>query len=252
MFYGLYLSAQGAQIQTLRQGLVANNLANSTSTSFKRDFLRVQQHPTFDAEHGRVPTWMPGNLNEMTGGTSPAETVTDYTQSPLTRTSNQLDIALEGAGFLKVQDGKQTYLTRDGKLALNQQNQLVTRDHGYVLLSSTGGPLPNLDPSLPIHIMTDGSLSQGGDILAQVALVEPDSYRDLRKTGENHYIAEGKTAPAKSNAQFKQGYLENSGVNPIHGMMELIESSRVLEANVNMIKHQDEAVARLLQSLPKK
>ena len=252
MFYGLYLSAQGAQIQTLRQGLVANNLANASSTSFKRDLLRVQSHPTYDSERGLTPTWMPGNLNEMTGGTSPAETFTDYSQSPLTRTNNQLDLALEGPGFLKVQDGKQTYLTRDGKLTLNQQNQLVTRDHGYVVLSTSGSALPNLDPALPIQFTSDGSLSQGADIIAQAAIVEPDSYRDLRKTGQNHYVAEGPVSPATSNVQLKQGYLENSGVNPIHSMMELIESSRVLEANVNMIRHQDDAVARLLQSLPKK
>jgi flagellar basal-body rod protein FlgF len=251
MLYGLYLSAQGVQVQTLRQGVVANNLANTASTSFKRDFLRIQSHASFDEEHG-ASTWLGGNLESMPGGVSPAETVTDFSQGSLTKTGAPLDVALSGPGFLRVQNGKEELLTRDGKLAINQNNQLVTRDHGYTLLTDTGGTLPNVDPTLPVTILADGSVSQGGNVLGRLAIVAPPSNSDLRKTGQNMYATESRLAPVKEAVEVRQGYLENAGVNPIHGMMELIESSRALEANVNMIRHQDEALSRLLQTLPRK
>src|SRR5262245_6484471 len=77
MIYGLYLSAQGAQIQTLRQAVVSNNIANAATTSFKRDLVTAQAHLPYDAEHGK-PTWIQGNLYDMPGGVTPGNSVTDY------------------------------------------------------------------------------------------------------------------------------------------------------------------------------
>ena len=61
----------------------------------------------------------------------------------------------------------------------------------------------------------------------------------------------GKLVPAKSGTELKQGYIENSTTQPVTEMMDLIESSRAFEANINMIKHQDDALGRLLGSLPR-
>src|SRR5690242_9194235 len=110
MIYGLYLSAQGAQIQTLRQAVVSNNLANAATTGFKRDLVTAQAHLAYDAEHGR-PTWTAGNLHEMPGGVTPGDGATDFTQGPLKQTKGNFDIALQGKGFLRVTDGKKTFLT---------------------------------------------------------------------------------------------------------------------------------------------
>jgi flagellar basal body rod protein FlgG len=230
MIYGLYLSAQGAQIQSLRQEVVANNLANSASTAFKRDLVRAQACLPYDAEHGR-PTWLASHLDNMPGGVLPYQNATDFAQGQLNETRGPLDIALEGQGFLRVTDGKKHFLTRDGQLALNAQNEIVTQEHGYAV---------------------DGSLSQAGTPLGQFDLVEPKSYQELQKTGRNLYTYSGRLTPAKPEVQVKQGFLETSNVKPVLGMTELIETARVLEANVNLIRYQDESLARLLQSLPRK
>jgi flagellar basal-body rod protein FlgF len=251
MIYGLYLSAQGAQIQSLRQEVTANNLANASTNSFKRDLLRVQAHLPYDRAHGSL-----GNrsdaFREMTGGTTPADVVTDFSQGELKETASPFDLALLGKGFLQVSNGKQTFLTRDGRLELNTAGQLVTREHGYTLLTANGTPAPALDPSLPIDIRPDGILQQGDAELARLAIVLPTEESELKKVGHNMYTTDGKVRPADVNTQVKQGSLENSGANPMQGMMELIESSRALEANVNMIRQQDEALSRLLQSLPRR
>src|SRR5438105_13653776 len=120
MIYGLYLSGQGAQIQTLRQAVVANNLANATTTSFKRDLVTAQSHVPYDAEHGK-PTWIDGNLYDMPGGVTADDVATDFSQGELTKTDGAFDVALQGKGFLRVADGKKTYLTRDGQLAVGPQ-----------------------------------------------------------------------------------------------------------------------------------
>jgi flagellar basal-body rod protein FlgF/flagellar basal-body rod protein FlgG len=93
---------------------------------------------------------------------------------------------------------------------------------------------------------------QGDTEIGRLGLVEPQSYAELTKAGKNVYACSGKVKPAGPETAVKQGYLENSGVQPVTGMMELIESSRVMEANVNMIHFQDDSLARLLGSLPRK
>jgi flagellar basal body rod protein FlgG len=251
MIYGLYLSAQGAQVQSLRQQVVANNVANSSTTSFKRDLLRAQAHLPFDAEAKRSHS-LAGNLAALPGGVTSAGTATDFSQGTLMRTGAPLDLALAGGGFLQVSDGKRTFLTRDGRLAVNSQNQLVMRDSGQAVLSADGAPISGIDPALPVEVRTDGSVAQQGTVLARLALVEPASYDQIQKAGNNLYTTTSKLKPADPQTQVKQGHLENSGASPITGMMELIESARAFEANVNMIRNQDETLSRLLASMPRR
>ena len=251
MIYGLYLSAQGAQIQSLRQEVVSNNLANAATTSFKRNLVTAQSNLTYDSEQGR-PTSNFGNLNEMSGGVTLNEVATDFSQGTLKETKGNFDLALQGNGFLRATDGRKTYLTRDGELELGPQNQLVTRHGGLVLLNSVGQPLNAVDPLLPIEVQRDGSVMQGDTEIGKLALVEPRSNGELTKIGRNLYTTSGKLTPAKLDTEVKQGYLEESGVQPVTSMMELIESARALEANVNMIHYQDDSLSRLLGSLPRK
>lgn len=251
MIYGLYLSAQGAQVQSLRQEVVSNNLANAATTSFKRNLVTAQSNRPYDSEQGR-PTSIYGKLNEMPGGVSVNEVATDFTQGTLKQTKGTFDLALQGKGFLRATDGKKSYLTRDGELELGPQNQLVTRHGGLTLMNSVGQPMNAVDPLLPIEVQPDGMVMQGDTEIGRLAIVEPHSNAELTKIGRNLYTTSGKLTPAKPDTEVKQGFLEESGVQPITSMMELIESARALEANVNMIHYQDDSLSRLLGSLPRK
>ena len=250
MIYGLYLSGQGALVQQARQEIVANNLANASTTAFKRDMLLAQSHLPYDEEQGR-PSWLPGHVNRLPGGVTPAGSSTDFSVGDFTHTEGALDLAISGKGFFKVQDGKKTFLTRDGQLELNQQNVLVTRDQGFTVLNTAGQPIGPVDPLLPIDFHNDGSVTQGDAELGKLALVEPQSYSDLKKAGRNTYSTTGKLVPV-GDTEIKHGYVENSGVQPVASMVELIATSRALEANTNMIQYQDDSLGRLLASLPRK
>ena len=96
------------------------------------------------------------------------------------------------------------------------------------------------------QVTAQGLLSVG-----KIALVQPKSYQDLKKVGSNMYENLGKETPAGADLSLKQGFLEASGIVPVHEMVQLIETSRAFEANLNMIKYQDEALGTLLSTVPR-
>jgi len=251
MLYGLYLSAQGAEVQSLRQDVLANNLANANTPSFKRDLLQVQFHPQKDAGKGGRPNDTIEGLRDLTGGVTAASVVTDYRTGPIQATGKPLDVALTGKGFLQVTDKQQTYLTRDGRLSVRPDGTLITTDQGLPLLGVDGNPINGLDPNLDLAIATDGTLTQNDQIVNQISIVQPASTTDLEKAGRNLLTTKGVIQP-QPNASLIQGHLEQSGVNPITEMVDMIEASRTYEANVNMIKYQDDSLGRLLSSAGRK
>lgn len=251
MLYGLYLSAQGAQVQSLRQDVLANNLANANTPAFKRDLLQVQFHSQKDAARGGKPSDTIDGLRNLTGGVTAGSVVTDFRTGSIQATGKPLDVAITGKGFLQVVDGRETYLTRDGRLSVRPDGTLVTSDHGLPLLGADGNPIANVDPSLDLVIGTDGTLSQNGLPVNQLKVVQPSSSANLEKAGRNLLINNG-PEQAAADASVLQGHLEQSGVNPITEMVDMIEASRTYEANVNMIKYQDDSLGRLLASAGRK
>ncbi|NOX55281.1 MAG: flagellar hook-basal body protein [Planctomycetes bacterium] len=256
MIYGLYLSAQGAQVQSTRQDVIANNLANASTTAFKRDLALFQAHRPWDAANGSAGG-LPGNLGQATGGVSVAGVATSFRQGPLLPTGAPLDLALQGPGFFRVSDGSQELLTRNGKLTRDVSGRLVTQDTGYPVLSVTGAPILLPSDASQIEITPEGTvvtLGPGGvrSEVGQIDVVQPESVGQLEKVGNSFYRARGPTHSISGRASIRQGFLEESGVQPIREMMDLIESSRAFEANVNLIRTQDETLARLLQTVARR
>jgi flagellar basal body rod protein FlgG len=252
MLYGLYHSAQGIQAQSFRVDVIANNVANAGTTGFKRDFALFQSHRPFDVENG-TGSEPPGNQYALSGGVSTAQTATDFSTGPLVRTGSAYDVALAGHGFFQVTDGQQKYLTRNGQFSVTHNGDLVAQGSGMRVLSSKGVPISIPQETTRIDIADDGMLTatttDGSQTqLGKLALVQPGSEGQLQKIGNSLYRANGDVSPAGGDLQVKQGYIEGSGVSPVSEMVEMIQASRAVEANVNMIKFQDEALDRLLQS----
>jgi len=254
MIYGLYLSAQGAQQQSHRLDVTANNLANAQTSAFKRDLAIFQAHPPFDVEHG-IPEDLAGNLNESTGGLSLAKIATDFSMGPLIESGNVYDLALAGPGFLRVEDDGQQFLTRNGQLTVDSQGRLVTADTNLPVLTKLETPIIVPPDAGEITIAEDGRITaivEDGTrrFLGQLDAVVPESLDDLEKVGNSLYLHTGRElTSAGPNTQFKQGFYEGSGTIAVTEMMDLIEASRALEANANMIKYQDDALAQLLATV---
>lgn len=253
MIHGLYLSAQGARQQSFRLDTLANNLANAETGAFKRDLAVFRSHRPQEVRVGR-PAELPEELENATGGTSPHEVVTDFSNGSLVRTGGTYDVALSGPGFLRVADGNDEFLTRNGRLTVNDRGELVTLDSNRSVLSERGRTITIPSDARDVEIGTDGTILRvdangARSRLGRLDLVHPESTETLQKVGDSFYRNEGAVFPAGDEVQVRQGFLEASGVQPVQEMMELIEASRAFESNVNLIRMQDDALGRLLGSV---
>ena len=248
MPYGLYLSAEGAHAQSERLAILANNLANADTVGFKRDVPVFQARYAEAIERGQTPPGM-GGLEDIGGGIELRETKIDFAPGPLKATGSPKDLALDGDGFFQVQKGNEILLTRAGNFSINANNQLVTQQ-GYPVLSESGSPV-SIESESPWQFTPQGNLVQSGEN-TPLAIVRAASRGDLAKVGENLFrpLAPPQAVPAEQR-RVATGHLEGSSVRPALEMMELIETSRAFEANVNMIKHQDQAIGNLISRVLK-
>lgn len=244
MPYGLYISAEGAQAQGRRLEVIANNLANVETTGFKRDLALFQARYAEETDRGQD---YPGSrsINDLGGGVSLRETKTDFSPGVLEQTGIPTDIAIRGEGFFVVRKGDEELLTRAGNFVLTSDGELKTQT-GHSVLGEGGSPIV-VDPFLEeLSVTPEGAIEQEGS-LQPLALVRPESLGDLAKVGENLFKALAPTQPlGPGERNVAGGYLEGSGVKPTTAMMEMIEASRAFEANVNLIRSQDQMLGSLV------
>lgn len=173
----------------------------------------------------------------------------NYEQGQIFETDNQLDFALKGRGFFQIETPEGVKYTRDGSFKLNANNELVTSE-GYRVLGSNG----------PILIEgTKVSVSEGGEIFVddqwmdQLNIVDIQNLRDMRKEGSNLYrMAAGTEAEAQPfSGQVLQGFLENSNVDAVKEMIEMITLFRNYESNQRMIKAYDDTLHKVVNEVGK-
>ncbi len=234
----LYVVMSGAKETLQAQATVSNNLANVNSTAFKADLERFRSMPVFGPGYpSRIYA-----LNER-----PA---TDVSQGPTQTTGRDLDVAIDGKGWMAVQtaEGSEA-LTRRGDLRISPEGLLQT-GNGLLILGENG-PIA-IPPAQKIDIANDGTISvvplgEKPDVLAvvdRIKLVRPDPGQ-LQK-GEDgliHLKGDG-IAQADAQVTLVSGALEGSNVNTVEALVDMIELARRYELQVKMMKTtQDDANA---------
>ncbi|HEX4142685.1 MAG TPA: flagellar hook-basal body protein [Pirellulales bacterium] len=248
MPYGIYLSAEGAHAQSLRLDVLANNLANVDTVGFKRDQALFQARLAEATGRGMDEPGS-GSVNDLGGGVEVLGTITDYSQAALKATERPTDFAINGDSFFVVQKGRQQLLTRAGNFMLDNTGQLVTPE-GYPVMSDLKEPIV-VDTSIPWQATPDGAIAQAGDTF-YMAMVRPRSLGDLAKVGENLFAPLAPVTPVDpTQRQVVVGFLEGSNVQPTAEMVDLIETSRAFEANIAMIRNQDELLNNLISQVLK-
>lgn len=249
MSYGLYISAEGAMAQQARLENLANNLANVATPGFKRDLAVLQARYAEQTQEGQD---YPGShtLNDLGGGVMVKGTTTDFSAGPVKRTGVPTDMAIEGDGFFVVRHGAQRLLTRSGNFTFNEQGQLTTQE-GFPVLSEDGEPVKIDATAGPWELSPTGAILHNGNSY-NLALERPHSMGDLVKLGDNLFspLAEPRRLPPEQR-KVMGGYLELSGVKPPQEMIELIETARVFEANVNMVKFHDQMLESVVERIMK-
>jgi flagellar basal-body rod protein FlgG len=257
MNLSLYSAATGMEAQQLNLNTIANNLANVNTPGFKRSKIEFQdllyQNPrNVGVESGggnMVPTGI-----EVGNGSRVGATAKVFTQGQLSNTGEKLDLAINGDGFFEVQrpDGTIAY-TRDGSFKMNANGQVVTADG-----------MPILSGFQPIPTGTIGvSVSETGEVTVQGAtgnqtfrlqLARFANPAGLRSLGGNLYEeTPASGTPETGNPSelgygtVMQGYIENSNVNIVEEMVNLIVAQRAYEINSKSIQTSDEMLQNVAQ-----
>jgi flagellar basal body rod protein FlgG len=244
MNYGLYLSAAGAQAQMDRLAVVTNNLANSQTTGFKRDLVAMQARMNASYEDPRMAAYRLPVTQDQGGGVFSTNGGIDLSQGTIKDSGNPLDLALNGRGFFTVQgDNGKTLLTRDGHFDLDQEGNLLSS--GRPVLDKDGNPI-TLSSNGDVTIGKNGDISQGGsDTGISLGIVNVADSRQLIKLGGNRLrTAEGVgLTQAPADTQVMQYKLEESGVNEMAEIVNMIEGQRAFDANTKMISYQDQTMS---------
>ncbi|CCD05295.1 TPA: flagellar basal-body rod protein FlgF [Legionella pneumophila] len=242
----LYNSISGSRSDFKRQEIIANNLANINTPGFKADLYQAQTMYMNNANGNNqfsAHSFITQNANGI--DTSPGEIIT---------TGRDLDVAIDGDGWIAVQDsqGREAY-TRGGSLRLNPNGQLITAS-GKVVLGD-GGPI-SIPPAQSIEIGSDGTISivpLEGDvkslaILDRIKLVTLDR-NNIYKNDEGLIQLKSGAATANSNIKLQSGALEGSNVNAIDQMVAMISAGREFDAQMKLLSTVDDNGQKLAQLL---
>ena len=243
MPYGLYLSAEGAYAQSRRLEVIANNMANVDTVGFKRQSATFRARYAEAIDQGML-TPGTGAIEDVGGGIFVQETKTDFSPGPLKHTGNRTDVGITGDGFFVVQKGEETFLTRAGNFTIT--NGRLTTQQGFDVLNETGAPVV-IDTSDPNWTITNTGTVRQAAGAQNLALVMPESLGDLVTVGENLFRSFSEPQPLPpAERRVAPGFIEGSAVRPTTEMTEMITAARILEANVNLMKAQDQMLGGLV------
>jgi flagellar basal body rod protein FlgG len=254
MNYGLYLSASGVLTNTYRQDVFANNLANVETVGFKRDVPTIRQRDAEAIEKNFGSELRKQMLDKLGGGVWAGTQRTDFAPAPM-RPGQDNDAALTAPDtFFAVETrgaNGQTgvALTRDGRFSVDAEGYLVTASGGRVLNASDDPIL--LEPE-PFEIGADGSVQQRGQRVDQIQITAVTDTRLLQKAGGNRYTWDAAAAdPRKEapSATVRPRFIEASGVDPVIALTELMEATKAITANANMIRYHDQMLERAVNTL---
>lgn len=249
MIYGLYQSAAGIMSNSYRQDVIANNLANSETTGFKRDVTAFRQRLTAARENRKSGDWSDSVYEGLGGGLLAMPNQADFSQGALQETGAASDIAIQGKGFLAVKQGDQTLLTRDGRFSVNQNGNLILTS-GQAVLDTAGQPI-TVGTDGPLTIDSDGQITQNGKQLGRVGVYNVDNAASLKKVGGNLFAASDNDPIHAGDATLRSGFVEQSNVEPTSEMADLMDVQRQIQANANMIQTQDSTLQRLVNDVGK-
>ena len=219
---GLYGACAGLMARTQALDTIAANVANSSTAGFRGEENVFGTVLAEAGRHGRISA-----LNKATNSFSQiGDTQMDTTQGVITRTGNDLDLAIEGPGYFKVKSATGTAYTRNGNFHADANGRLVT-EAGEPMLGD-GGEIRLATGK--VSISENGTISCDGVIAGKLSLVTFPAGTKLTNHGGSQYGAPAGSEVAAPQASLQQGALEGSNVSPMDGVVQLITAQRAAES----------------------
>jgi flagellar basal-body rod protein FlgF len=218
--------------------VIANNIANASTTGFKQQKMLFEEYMTgADASGDKL-----GFVREKA-------TWRDSGDGPLKKTSNTLDVALEGNGYFTVSTPNGNRYTRDGSFSMNEQRELVDQN-GYPVLDTSGRPIQFPADATTITINTDQSVSTDQGTIGNLQIVKFERDQDLQPEGRGLYATDAAPIPTKE-AKTHQGMLEQSNVQPILEMTSMIDVLRQYQSTQNLLNNEHDRIRSAIQRIGK-
>ena len=262
MHPALWISKTGLEAQTKDLAVISNNLANAGTVGFKKSRVAFEdlfyQNLRQPGAQASADTRIPSGLQIGTG-VKVVSTQKIHTQGSFQTTDNQLDMAIQGAGFFQIllPDGTTAY-TRSGNFALDENGQIVTQGSGYVLQPAL--TVPQTATSLDVAVDGTVSVQEAGNnaptVLGNIQLADFVNPTGLQPVGENLYLETGSSgAPVVGTpgldgvGQVRGGMLETSNVSTVEELVSMIETQRTYETNAKVLSAVDQMLQFINQTL---
>jgi flagellar basal-body rod protein FlgG len=257
MLRALYTAATGMQAQQINIDTIANNIANVNTTGFKQGRAEFQdllyQNIRTAGTASSSSTTYPVGL-QLGLGTRPVATARIFSQGDFQQTGNPLDLVIQGQGFFQVRlPSGETAYTRDGTFHLNAQGALVTAE-GNVLEPQITIPAAAQN----VVIGADGTVSvtlAGQNAAQQVGSLQLASFQNpggLNPVGGNLFLATTASGDAITGTPgqtglgtINQGFLEQSNVDIVKEMVNMIVAQRAYEVNSRAIRVADDMLSQI-------
>ena len=214
--------------------VIANNIANTSTAGFRREGMVFSEYIT---RSGDAPSLSMGFGNTR---------VVDLSQAGVTQTGGSFDFAIQGDGFFLINTPQGQRLTRSGAFTPAADGTLVTAD-GYPVLDGGGSSIFVPPDAKNISLAQDGTLSADGRPLSKVGLWNPTDPLSLRHESGTMFSSSG-VQPGEG-AQLMQGYLEDSNVDPLQEVSNMITIQRAYELGQSFLDREDERARNVISTL---
>jgi len=277
MVRGIYTGASGMITQEARLDVIANNLANTDKTGYKKDITVFKAFPDMiirrinDSGLGIVPAGSYDSMpyvGKLGTGVEVNEVYTLFGQGSLQKTENRLDLALEGRGFFTVSTERGERYTRNGSFTINEEGVLMTHtgnpvmgengiirlQHNNFTINERGEVIVNSALSRePRDVVSmDSNNWEEPAVIDRLKIVDFENIRELKKEGDSLWKEtefSGPALPAAVNPKVVEGFLEKSNVNIVREMVDMIEVQRSYEANQKCVTTHDSTLGKLINEI---
>ncbi len=234
---GLYVAVSSQMALEKRMNTLADNVANSTTVGFRSTEVKFNQ-VLGDTQPTKVSFVSEGQefLNTNNGG--------------LTRTGNQLDFAVKGEAWFSIDTPGGAALTRDGRFTVTDGGELVTLK-GYPVLDAGGAPIQLNTQAGDIKVGADGAIQQNGTQIAALGLYEANFANGFSRYDNSSVIPNSQPEPVvdRMDVGVMQGYVEESNVNPVQEMSQLIMVSRAFENITALLRDSEGSLDEAIKTL---
>lgn len=236
---GIYTAASGMMLQQTKQDVLANNIANSNTNSFKRQLAIASEYPTMQIsryEKGEEKSWQP--IGPLGNGAVLSEVTTDFSMGSIVQTGVTTDMVLGENNYFVVETPQGERFTRSGSFKVNYEG-LLTTSQGFPLLDDNGEYIFT-EPGFTVD--KQGNITVDGVMTATLLLLNFDDRSALAPIGDNLYVSDDDNYIEAEDPQLMQGFLEQSNANAVREMVTLLEAVRTYEMLQKAVQAEDELI----------